>query len=98
MNSVVTYGRLRSSRPGEYVLLDSTRLDVFVMEPVTLRWVLAELTGVPLPEHRQPGVRAIRLADISAEARVRRVLDQYLTECHDNGKHPASWPWPPDSA
>ena len=28
-----------------------------------------------------------RLADIPAEARVRRVLDQYLTECHDNGKH-----------
>jgi len=39
-----TYGRLRSSRPGEYVLMDSTRLDVFAMEPVTLRWVRAELT------------------------------------------------------
>ena len=39
-----TYGRLRSSRPGEYVLMDSTRLDVFAMEPVTLRWVQAELT------------------------------------------------------
>jgi transposase InsO family protein len=26
------------------VLLDSTRLDVFAMEPVTLRWVQAELT------------------------------------------------------
>ena len=39
-----SYGRLRSSRPGEYVLLDSTRLDVFAMEPVTLRWVQAELT------------------------------------------------------
>lgn len=40
----VTYGRLRASRPGEYVLMDSTRLDVFAMEPVTLRWVQAELT------------------------------------------------------
>jgi transposase InsO family protein len=39
-----SYGRLRSSRPGEYVLMDSTRLDVFAMEPVTLRWVQAELT------------------------------------------------------
>ena len=28
-----------------------------------------------------------RLADIPAEARVPPVLDQYLTECHDNGKH-----------
>jgi AraC-like DNA-binding protein len=28
-------------------------------------------------------------ADIPAEARVRRVLDQYLIECHDNGKRPS---------
>ncbi len=38
------YGRLRASRPGEYLLLDTTRLDVFAMDPVTLRWVQAELT------------------------------------------------------
>ena len=31
-------------RPGEYLLLDTTRLDVFAMDPVTLRWVQAELT------------------------------------------------------
>jgi len=39
------YGRLRAMRPGEYVLLDTTRLDVFAMDPVTLRWVQAELTA-----------------------------------------------------
>jgi transposase InsO family protein len=38
------YGRLRAARPGEYVLLDTTRLDVFAMEPVTCRWVQAELS------------------------------------------------------
>ncbi len=38
------YERLRATRPGEYVLLDTTRLDVFAMEPVTCRWVQAELT------------------------------------------------------
>ncbi|WP_329088022.1 helix-turn-helix domain-containing protein [Streptosporangium sp. NBC_01469] len=38
------YGRLRASRPGEYVLLDTTSLDVFAMDPITLRWVKAELT------------------------------------------------------
>jgi hypothetical protein len=32
-------GRLRADRPGQYVLMDSYRLDVFAMEPVTLRWV-----------------------------------------------------------
>src|SRR6516162_5348075 len=38
------YGRLRAMWPGEYLLLDTTRLDVFAMDPVTLRWVQAELT------------------------------------------------------
>jgi transposase InsO family protein len=39
------YGRLRATRPGEYVLLDTTRLDVFAMEPVTCRWVQVDLTA-----------------------------------------------------
>ncbi len=30
-----------------------------------------------------------RPADIPAEDRVRRALDQYLAECHDNGKRPS---------
>ncbi|HEY5985674.1 MAG TPA: hypothetical protein VIV12_04720 [Streptosporangiaceae bacterium] len=30
-----------------------------------------------------------RPADIPAEARVRRVLDKHLAECHDNGKRPS---------
>lgn len=38
------YGRLRAAHPGEYVVLDTTPLDVFAMEPVTLRWVPVELT------------------------------------------------------
>ncbi|MFE7042958.1 Mu transposase C-terminal domain-containing protein [Streptomyces atratus] len=38
------YGKLRPTRPGEYVLMDATRLDVFAFDPVTLKWVQAELT------------------------------------------------------
>ena len=38
------YGKLRPTRPGEYLLMDTTRLDVFALDPVTLRWVRAELT------------------------------------------------------
>lgn len=38
------YGRLRPTRPGEYVLLDTTRSDVFALDPTTLRWVQAEIT------------------------------------------------------
>jgi transposase InsO family protein len=39
-----TYGRLRATRPGEYVILDTQDLDVYAMEPVTLRWVPVQLT------------------------------------------------------
>ncbi|WP_307671895.1 helix-turn-helix domain-containing protein [Streptomyces sp. V4I2] len=38
------HGKLRPTRPGEYVLMDTTRLDVFAFDPLTLRWVQAELT------------------------------------------------------
>lgn len=38
------YGKLRPTRPGEYLLMDTTRLDVFAVDPVTLRWLQAELT------------------------------------------------------
>jgi transposase InsO family protein len=38
------YGKLRATRPGEYVVLDTNRLDVFAMEPLTCRWVQCELT------------------------------------------------------
>jgi transposase InsO family protein len=38
------YGKLRPSRPGEYVILDTTPLDVFALDPRTLKWVRVELT------------------------------------------------------
>lgn len=38
------YGKLRPTRPGEYMLMDTTRLDVFAMDPLTLRWCQVELT------------------------------------------------------
>ena len=38
------YGKLRPTRPGEFLLMDTTRLDVFALDPLTLRWVQAELT------------------------------------------------------
>lgn len=38
------YGKLRPTRPGEYLVMDSNRLDVFALDPVTLRWVRLELT------------------------------------------------------
>ena len=42
--SAEVYGKLHPMRPGEYLLMDTTRLDVFAMDPYTLTWVNAELT------------------------------------------------------
>ncbi|MGM9470203.1 hypothetical protein [Streptomyces murinus] len=39
-----TYGRLRPTRPGEFVVLDTQDLDIYAMEPVTCRWVPVQLT------------------------------------------------------
>jgi hypothetical protein len=55
------YGRLRATRPGDYLLLDTPRLDVFAMDPVTLRWVQAELTvAMDLYDRCVTGLRLTR--------------------------------------
>lgn len=41
---VLPYGKMHPSRPGEYLLMDTTQLDVFAMDPHTLRWVGVQLT------------------------------------------------------
>ncbi len=38
------YGRLRATRPGQYVYMDTTPLNVFAIAPVTGKWVCADLT------------------------------------------------------
>ncbi|WP_282837529.1 integrase [Microbacterium flavum] len=38
------YGRLSASRPAQYVLMDTTPLNVFAVAPVTGKWVCADLT------------------------------------------------------
>jgi transposase InsO family protein len=40
-----TTGRLRATRPGEYVYLDTYSLDVYCMEPVTKKWIQVQLTA-----------------------------------------------------
>jgi transposase InsO family protein len=62
----VPCGRLRAVRPGEYLLLDTTRLDVFAMDPVTLRWVQAELTAAMDLYDRC--VTGLRLTPVSTKA------------------------------
>jgi putative transposase len=77
-------GRLRADRPGQYVLLDSNRLDVFAMEPVTLRWVNTELTvAMDLYDRRVTGLRLRPIAARSPD--VASVLFQPVT--------PQTWGW-----
>ncbi|WP_425831670.1 transposase [Streptomyces fractus] len=60
------YGKLRPTRPGEYLLMDSTRLDVFAFDPLTLKWVQAELT-VAMDWYTRC-ITGIRLTPVSTKA------------------------------
>lgn len=60
------YGRLQATRPGEYLILDTNSLDVFAMEPLTLRWVSVELT-VAMDLHSR-SIVALRLTPVSTKA------------------------------
>ncbi|MFJ3643773.1 helix-turn-helix domain-containing protein [Streptomyces sp. NPDC090108] len=60
------YGKLRPARPGEYLLMDTTRLDVFAFDPLTLKWVQAELT-VAMDWYTRC-ITGIRLTPVSTKA------------------------------
>ena len=60
------YGKLRPTRPGEYVILDTTPLDVFALDPKTLEWVRVELT-VAMDWYTRCVV-ALRLTPVSTKA------------------------------
>jgi transposase InsO family protein len=63
------YGKLRPSRPGEYLLMDTTRLDVFALDPITLRWVQAELTvGMDWYTRCVTGIRVTPVSTKSVDA------------------------------
>lgn len=63
------YGKLRPSRPGEYMLMDTTRLDVFALDPLTLRWVQAELTvGMDWYTRCITGIRVTPVSTKSVDA------------------------------
>ncbi|EIC65498.1 Mu transposase C-terminal domain-containing protein [Mycobacteroides abscessus] len=63
------YGKLRPTRPGEYMLMDTTRLDVFALDPITLRWVQAELTiGMDWYTRCVTGIRLTPVSTKSVDA------------------------------
>ncbi|MEV7929213.1 integrase [Kitasatospora sp. NPDC088779] len=61
-----TYGRLRATRPGEYLILDTQDLDMFAMEPVTCRWLRAQLTVAQDLFDRQ--ILGLRVTPVSTKA------------------------------
>ncbi|WP_272269457.1 MULTISPECIES: helix-turn-helix domain-containing protein [unclassified Rhodococcus (in: high G+C Gram-positive bacteria)] len=86
-------GRLRATRPGEYVVLDTTPLDVFAMEPVTMRWVGVELT-VAMDLYTRC-ILGLRLTPLSTRSQdVANVLYQCITPARDTDANPDQvWPY-----
>jgi transposase InsO family protein len=40
-----TYGQLKATRPGEFMVMDTNSLDVYALDPVTLKYVKIEITA-----------------------------------------------------
>lgn len=80
--------RLQSDRPGQYIVLDTNRLDVFALEPVSCRWVNVELTvGIDLNTRIITGLTLRPVAAQSVD--VASVLYQTVT--------PQTWGRSPES-
>ncbi len=60
------YGRFHANRVGQYILLDTSPLDVFAMDPASLRWINLQLTiAMDLATRCITG---LRLSPVSANA------------------------------
>lgn len=87
------YGKLRPTRPGEYLLMDTTRLDVFAVDPITLRWVQAELTiGMDWYTRCVVGIRLTPVSTKSVDAAA--VLYQAYRPRPAGREWPAFAVWP----
>ncbi|WP_326619669.1 helix-turn-helix domain-containing protein [Streptomyces decoyicus] len=87
------YGKLRPTRPGEYLLMDSTRLDVFAFDPLTVKWVQAELT-VAMDWYTRC-ITGVRLAPVSTKS---VDVSAVLYQCFRPRQAGRDWPrhavWP----
>ena len=87
------YGKLQPTRPGEYVILDTTRLDVFGVDPITLRWSRIELTAAM--DWYTRCIVGLRLTPVSTKAVDAAAI---MFQVYRPPPAPASWPdyavWP----
>lgn len=87
------HGKMRPTRPGEYLILDTTRLDVFAFDPITIRWMQVELTAAM--DWYTRCIVAMRLTPVSTKAVDAAAL---MYQVFRPIPVPASWPsdavWP----
>ena len=85
------HGRLRPVRPGEYLLMDTTRSDVFALDPRTMRWVQAEIT-VGMDWYSRC-ITGLRVTPVSTKA-----VDASATLYQAFRPRPAGRDWPAHAA
>lgn len=91
---VLPYGKMHPARPGEYLLMDTTRLDVFAMDPHTLRWVGVDLTvGMDWYSRCITGLRLTPLSTKAIDAAA--VLYQCFRPMPAGRDWPIEAVWPP---
>jgi transposase InsO family protein len=91
---VLSYGKMHPARPGEYMLMDTTHLDVFAMDPHTLRWVGVDLT-VAMDWYSRC-ITGLRLTPVSTKAiDAASVLYQSFRPAPAGRDWPAEAVWPP---
>lgn len=87
------YGKLVPTRPGEYVILDTTRLDVFGVDPITLRWMRIEISAAM--DWYTRCIVGVRLTPVSTKAVDAAAM---MYQVFRPPPAPASWPdyavWP----
>ena len=86
-------GSLVAERPGEFVAIDTTRLDVFAIDPYTFQWVGLDLTAALDVCTRS--VLAFRLTPFSTQGvDLALLLSDLLSPTPMDGRWPADVPYP----
>jgi transposase InsO family protein len=86
-------GSLVAERPGEYVAIDTTSLDVFAIDPFTFQWVGLDLTAAL--DLCTRSILAFRLTPFSTQGvDLALLLSDLLSPTPMDGRWPADVPYP----
>jgi transposase InsO family protein len=88
-----TFGSLVAERPGEFVAIDTTSLDVFAIDPFTFQWVGLDLTATIDVCTRS--ILAFRLTPFSTQGvDLALLLSDLLSPTPVDGRWPTDVPYP----